>query len=232
MAYKMSNSRSQEPSYVKLNDNRNYSYSKYDEGFRLEYSYIESLTEPREKVIDLGCGNGRLLEHLREKKNIQGFGIDSSSSGVSLTQSKGFACEQQAIDQGLDQFESKSFDLAVCNVTIQMLMYPEKLVQEMKRISKRQIISFPNFAFYKARLELLFQGKMPPVGLFGYKWYSTGHIHQLSYKDFVDFCESQSLEILDFKAVRQKEGGWRSILINKWPNLFSQTCLFLTREKA
>lgn len=220
-----------EPSYVKQNDNRNYSYTKYDEGFRLEYPFIEGFVKTGEKVIDLGCGNGRLLEHLREKKSIQGHGIDSSETGIEMTRSKGFTCEKTSIDKGLPQHKTKSFDLAVCNVTIQMLMYPETLIKEMKRISHRQIISFPNFAFYKARLELLLQGKMPPVGLYGYKWYSTGHIHQLSYRDFTEFCQSQSLEILGFRAVREKEGGWRSLLIKKWPNLFSQTCLFLLKPK-
>ena len=90
---------------------------------------------------------------------------------------------KEEIDEPLS-YADNEFDLSICHITIQMVMYPEVLLKEMKRISKFQIISFPNFAFYKNRMDLLFNGRMPKPMLFGYKWFSTGHIHQFSLKDF------------------------------------------------
>jgi len=106
-------------------------------------------------------------------------------------------------------------------------MYPETLIREMKRISKYQIISFPNFAFYKNRLDLLFKGKMPEKMLFGYKWYNTGHIHQLSIKDFIELVN----EIGGFEVLKQtyvkSDSVIKNFLMKLFPNLFQQVSIFL-----
>jgi len=166
-----------------LQDNRNYDYTGFSMAERPEYDIITSLIEPGSKIIDLGCGNGTLLKKLIAEQGTEGSGIEISDSGVKICKDKGLNVIKAKIDSVLP-FEDNYFDYSVCNVTIQMVDYPEVLLREMKRISRHQIISFPNFAYYKNRIELLFKGSMPEKMLFGYKWYNTGHIHQLSNKDF------------------------------------------------
>lgn len=165
------------------NDNRNYDYSDVFTEDRAEYELISKLIMPNSKVLDLGCGNGSLLEKLINERHVLAEGVELSDSGVEVCLVKGLNVHKGRIDEKLP-FTDNSFDYSICNVTIQMVMYPEVLLSEMKRISKYQIISFPNFAYYKNRLDLLFRGRMPKPMLFGYKWYNTGHIHQFSIKDF------------------------------------------------
>ncbi|OGS34543.1 MAG: hypothetical protein A2293_10515 [Elusimicrobia bacterium RIFOXYB2_FULL_49_7] len=151
---------------------------------RPEYPFIESWIYEGAKVIDLGCGNGSLLRLLQERKRIKEYGIELSESGVTICKDHGLHVRQGRIDIPLNDIPDHAYDFSICNVTLQMVTNPEITLTEMKRISKYQILSFPNFAFLSQRLELLFLGRMPQRLLYGYTWYSTGHIHQLSIKDF------------------------------------------------
>ncbi|OGY86968.1 MAG: hypothetical protein A3G01_01640 [Candidatus Kerfeldbacteria bacterium RIFCSPLOWO2_12_FULL_43_9] len=133
-------------------------------------------------------------------------------------------------------YKDKEFDYALCNVTIQMVMYPEVLLQEMKRIAKYQILSFPNFAFLPNRLDLLIRGRMPHFMIPSYKWYSTGHIHQLSINDFSDLCKELNLKILDSKHIRPDVLRLHifqvpHFILRRFPNVFVSTAIFLTKEK-
>ncbi len=168
-----------------MNDNRNYTYDVNSNILREEYEIVAKWIPARSSVIDLGCGEGSLLSFLR-KKNISGVGVDVSSSGIKAAKEKNLNVHTGRIDVPL-KFKDKEFDFAICNVTLQMVMYPEVLLLEMKRIAKRQIVSFPNFAFVLNRLDLLINGRMPRPMMPGYQWNSTGHIHQLSISDFKDF---------------------------------------------
>ena len=136
-----------------FNDNRNYDYSAASTEDREEYKLICELVEPNSNVIDLGCGNGSLLEKLIKEKNVTAEGVELSESGVEVCKEKGLKVLKGKIDEKLP-FADNSFDYSICNVTIQMVMYPEVLLSEMKRISKYQIVSFPNFAHYKNRIDL------------------------------------------------------------------------------
>ncbi|MCL6493520.1 MAG: methyltransferase domain-containing protein [Ignavibacterium sp.] len=209
-----------------LNDNRNYNYSGFEEFERPDYKYIIELVEENSKVIDLGCGNGSLIKLLKENKNCNVKGIEISDTGVQISRSRGLDVNKGRIDEKLP-FSENEFDYSICHVTIQMLMYPEILIREMKRISEYQIISFPNFAFYKNRLEFLFKGKMPEKMLFGYKWYNTGHIHQLSIKDFFELIN----EIGGFEVLKQtyvkSDSVIKNFLMKLFPNLFQQVSIFL-----
>jgi methionine biosynthesis protein MetW len=111
-----------------------------------------------------------------------------------VCRSKGLKVRQGRIDEGLPWVDG-AFDYAVCNVTLQMVMYPEKLLSEMSRVAIRQIVSFPNFANIRNRLELLLFGRMPKAMLFGHTWWNTGHIHQLSIADFKELVKKTGLEI-------------------------------------
>ncbi len=210
-------------------DNRMYNYNDTINVEREEYIKIVELIPERAKIIDLGCGNGNLIEMLINKKNVSAVGIDISDSGISECKRKGLDAVQGAIDKKLD-YKDDEFDYAICNVTIQMVNYPEILLNEMKRIAKYQIISFPNFAFYKNRLQLLLKGKMPDTMLFGYKWFSSGHIHQLSIKDFKELIrQTGNMKIIKHEFVQPKY-PIQNILMRTFPNLFQYIPIFVIQK--
>jgi Methylase involved in ubiquinone/menaquinone biosynthesis len=202
-----------------MHDNRKYDYAAGYSENRSEYDIIATLITPGATVIDLGCGNGNLLELLKKEKNIKEKGIELSESGINICKQKKLDVIQGSIDVRLP-FNDNEFDFSVCNVTIQMVNYPEVLISEMKRISKYQIVSFPNFGFYKNRIELLIKGRMPKSMLFGYKWYSTGHIHQFSVKDFTELLND--IGGLNVISVQHEKinGKFKNILTDTFPNLF------------
>ena len=177
-----------------MGDNREYEYTADRLAHREEFSKIVDWIPERSRVLDLGCGEGSLLKLLVERKKAQVEGIEISPSGVEVCKSKGLKVRQGKIDEGLPWADG-AFDIAVCNVTLQMVMYPEKLLSEMGRVATRQIVSFPNFANLRNRLELFFFGRMPRAMLFGHAWWNTGHIHQLSISDFKELIKKTGLKI-------------------------------------
>ena len=208
-----------------MRDNRNYIWDNEEVSIRSEYSYIDKWIPNNAKVIDLGCGNGSLLYILKEKKNIYEFGIEISESGVRICKKRGLNVRLGRIDIELIDIPNNYFDYAICNVTLQMVMYPEITLKEMKRVAKYQIISFPNFAFFPNRLELLIKGRMPRRLLYGYNWHNTGHIHQFSVKDFKKTITSFRLNIMDCVYLRRF-----GKLKNIFPNLFASEAIFLLEK--
>lgn len=212
-----------------MNDNRDYKYNLFGESNRNEYQVIVKWISKGSRVIDLGCGDGSLLSLLK-KKNIICEGVDISESAVKATRKKGIKARQGRIDVPL-KYENREFDFAICNVTLQMVMYPEVLLTEMRRIARRQIISFPNFAFILNRLDLLINGRMPKVMIPGYDWYSTGHIHQLSIRDFEDFSKKNNIRILDQKHIFPERLFFiPGRLLNIFPNIFASTAIYLLKN--
>ncbi len=178
----------------RMGDNRKYEYKANRSAHREEFSKIVDWIPEGSRVLDLGCGEGSLLKLLVERKKVKVEGIEISLSGVEVCKSKGLEVRQGRIDEGLPWVDG-AFDYAVCNVTLQMVMYPEKLLSEMNRVATRQIVSFPNFANIRNRLELFLFGRMPKAMLFGHTWWNTGHIHQLSIADFRELVKKTGLEI-------------------------------------
>jgi len=177
-----------------MGDNREYEYTADRLAHREEFTKILDWIPEGSRVLDLGCGEGSLLKLLVERKKAKVEGIEISPSGVEVCRSKGLKVRQGRIDEGLPWVDD-AFDIAVCNVTLQMVMYPEQLLSEMGRVATRQIVSFPNFANLRNRLELFFFGRMPRAMLFGHAWWNTGHIHQLSISDFKELIKKTGLKI-------------------------------------
>ncbi|MBI5502297.1 MAG: methyltransferase domain-containing protein [Deltaproteobacteria bacterium] len=205
-----------------MNDNRRYDWTDRAHSERPEYAIIERWIPPRSRVIDLGCGNGSLLRLLKERKDVAEFGIELAPSGVELCRQQALRVRQGSIDVDLTDLAADEFDYAVCNVTLQMVMNPEVTLREMRRIARFQIVSFPNFAFYWNRLELLALGRMPRRLLFGYDWYDTGHIHQLSIRDFTGTIRKLALQPRDAAYL-----GHTGPLSRLWPNLLASEAVFL-----
>lgn len=212
------------------NDNRAYNYTAFPDEDRREYERIMKLIPNGASVIDLGCGNGSLLQKLKLQKQAICHGIELAESGVNICRQKGLDVIQGNIDEPLP-FSDNAFDYAICNVTIQMVRFPEILLKEMKRIARYQIVSFPNFGFYKNRLEMLFSGRMPQKMLFGYPWYATGHIHQLSVKDFLALVKIiGGLEVIKLDT-NETSSALKNKMISLCPNLLGVLPIFLLQKK-
>lgn len=211
------------------NDNRQYDYSS--EGFyiRDEFPIINEWVFDGAKIIDLGCGNGSLMRYLLDRKQVQIEGIEVSQSGVDFCVSNGLSAVLGAIDRRdiYSTFTDKQFDFAICNVTVHMVLFPEVVLQEMCRIAKHIIVSFPNFAYITNRLDLLCNGVMPRSLLYSYTWYNTGHIHQLSLKDFQKYCRDNKIEIRQQKHL----GCCKAIAQVCLPNVFSKETVFLCQTQ-
>lgn len=201
-------------------DNRDYDYSRHSLQERSEYPFIVEWVPEGSRVVDLGCGNGSLLALLEETKKTRGFGIEISESGIEQCRLKGLDVRQGRIDQPLDDVEDDAFDVAISNVTLMMVMYPEVLLREMRRIAPVQILSFCNFAFILNRFDYLLFGRMPRPMLYNYTWYSTGHIHQLSLADFYETCSDLGLRV-EASVVTMNRRPLVRWICRRWPNLLS-----------
>ena len=210
------------------NDNRNYNYGSFEFYVRAEFPTICDWLSSGARVIDLGCANGSLMKYILDRKKVEIVGVEKSVSGVNYCVSNNLLASVGDIDcrETYRKYQTDEFDYAICNVTLQMVMYPEILLEEIMRISRRQIISFHNFAFFRNRFDLLMMGRMPQPMLYGYKWYNTGHIHQLSLNDFYIYCRDIQWNIEKVKHL----GCWQFLANLCFPNFFSKETIFLLKK--
>jgi methionine biosynthesis protein MetW len=161
----------------------------------VDYEIIESLIEPNSRVLDIGCGDGELLDQLSHDKNIRGEGIELSEDLVVSCVGHGLSIIQRDIERGLANYGDKSFDYVILSQTLQTLKEPKRVFTEMLRVGKKVIVSFPNFAHWRCRLELAFAGKAPQTRQLPFTWYDSPNIHFLSLKDFDRFCRQLGIRI-------------------------------------
>ena len=176
------------------------------------------------KVLDLGCGDGSLLNDLRKEKSASGLGIEIDAEKIKSCLKKGISVIEQDIDSGLENFGNQSFDYVVMSQSIQALKKPEVALEEIVRIGKECIVSIPNFANIKCRLQLFFKGQMPVSSALPHDWYSTPNLHLCSLEDFEELCKKSNIKIVERKL--SKINGEESILMKFLPNLFSEVALY------
>lgn len=164
-------------------------------GLHLNYSLILNIIEENSKILDLGCGNGYLLKLLKDKKHVKGNGIEISQNEVICCLEKGLSVIQGNIDEGLKQFADKSYDYVILNQTLQSTVNPEFVMQEMLRVGKKCIVSFPNFAYWRVRFNFFLTGNMPKSKVLPFEWYNTPNIHLLTIKDFFEFAKKHEFHI-------------------------------------
>ena len=174
--------------------NKHYATSK---GLHLNYSIIKNIIKENSHVLDLGCGNGYLLKLLKDTKNIKGNGIEISQNEVIQCLEKGLSVIQGNIDEGLKQFEDKSYDYVILNQTLQSTNNPEFVMEEMLRVGEKCIVSFPNFAYWRVRFSFFLKGNMPKSKVLPFEWYNTPNIHLLTIKDFFEFAKKHNIKILE-----------------------------------
>ncbi len=174
--------------------------------FRVGYDLVLKEVDRGSRVLDLGCGDGVLLHLLQREKNVQGSGVEISEEGVTLCVEKGLYCYQGDIDEGLADYGDESFDYVLLNQTIQNTKHPHLVMEEVLRIGKRVILSFPNFGHIRTRLDLLLNGTMPVHRLLPYAWYESPNIHLLTIKDFRIMAKEFPFKIVKEKSFIFKEG--------------------------
>lgn len=162
---------------------------------RVDYELIDSLIEPNSRVLDIGCGDGELLSKLITDKHVTGEGIELDQDLVVHSIRRGLSVIHRDIERGLDQYPTDSFDYAILSQTLQTVKDPENVFRELLRVANKVIISFPNFAHYRCRLQLLFKGCAPRTKQLPFRWYDSPNIHCLTLKDFDCFCEQLGAKI-------------------------------------
>src|SRR5438105_5428229 len=162
---------------------------------RRDLRLIAEMIEPESRVLDIGCGDGALLVYLAREKGVDARGMELSQSGVNACVRHGLSVIQGDADHDLDAFPAGAFDVAVLSQTLQATRRPRHVVEELVRIGKRAIVSFPNFGFWRIRLGLLWRGRMPVSELLNNSWSDTADIHRCTIRDFFVLCDAAGTKI-------------------------------------
>ena len=194
------------------------------EKIRSDHKAILGLVEQRSTVLDLGCGTGELLYVLIKEKNARGQGIEIDEQAIYKCVAKGLTVSQGDIDSGLAEYKNKSFDYVILNQSLQQVKHVDAVLQDALRVGKKVIVGFPNFAYYKSRLQIFFSGKTPVTGALPFQWFETPNLHFLSISDFINYCRLRKINIEQDIYLGKKER------ITFYPNIFAQTGIFLVSK--
>lgn len=191
---------------------------------RVDLDILQQWITPGSRVLDLGCGDGALLHSLRQSRGIEGYGLEIDPDLITACMAKGVNVIETDVNKGLGHFGTKSFDTVVMTYSMQTLKRPDKTIQEMLRIGKECVVTFPNFGNLRARGHLIFKGRMPVTKQLAWQWYDTPNIHFCTVKDFEALCREQRINILHREVV--SENVPEKHLGKLWPNLFGETAIY------
>ncbi len=186
---------------------------------RPDFAAIAEWIPKGASVLDLGCGDGSLLRFLRDMRQVRGYGVEISDANIVACIRNGVNVIQGDLDSGLSGFETLSFDYVILSQTLQATRHTEALVQEILRVGRAGIVSFPNFGYWRNRMKIL-RGNMPVSRELPYQWYDTPNVHLCTLRDFEDFCAKQNVQILN----RRVMSGESKVQV--LPNLLGSTAVY------
>ena len=197
---------------------------------RIDLMLIASLVERGTRVLDIGCGNGELMELLVAERDVDARGLELSQKGVNACVSRGLAVVQGNADTDLSYYPDQGFDTVILSQTLQATRRPKEVLQEMSRIGSKLIVSIPNFGHWRIRLALALRGRMPETQALSATWYETANIHLCSMLDLTDLCDELSLRVETCLTVTNGKVHHSTGRPSAWQNLMAELVVFeLTR---
>lgn len=191
---------------------------------RADLEIIKPWFKAGSRVLDLGCGEGELLSDLQQTLDIRGLGLEIDADNITACIARGVNVIEKNIDEGLASIKDNSFDTVVMTQALQVMHRPDKTVEEMLRIGKEGIVTFPNFAHWRARFYLALRGKMPVSKFLSYEWYDTPNIHFFTFKDFERLCIDRNIRIIERTVVdHTHRERWSNKL---WPNMLGEIAIY------
>ena len=187
---------------------------------RPDLQIIADLVPAGARALDLGCGDGALLDYLRAAKGVEGRGIERSEAGVLACVRRGLSVRQGNLQEGLADYPDKNFDVVILSQTLQFLNDPAMILGEMLRVGRLAIVSFPNWGHWHCRLQLLFAGRIPPPPDYPQPWHDVPRRQPFSAADFLDFCRARNIIIRRAAYVSGEK------TIKRAPNLLARTAIF------
>jgi len=195
-----------------------------------EFQIISELIDNNTRVLDVGCGDGTLMKHLKNEKNIDTRGLEISKKNVQICISKGLSIIEGNAEKDLHQFPNLSFDYVVLSQTLQAFYNPEKVIEDLLRVANKAIVTIPNFGYWRVRMHLLLKGTMPVTKNLPNDWYNTPNLHMCTIKDFYNYCFKKKIEIYKSIAIN----GETTSKINRGnisiKNLSSELGIFLINK--
>ena len=197
---------------------------------RPDLRLIADMVRPGTRVLDVGCGDGALLDYLVHAKGVDGRGMELSQAGVNACVEHGLSVIQGDADLDLKDYPSDAFDCVILSQTLQATSDPKGVLAQMVRIGRRAIVSFPNFGWWRVRLHLLVCGSMPVTEALHHEWYDTPNIHLCTIRDFVTLCERVHIGIDQSMSISERGKARRFRASSRLANLFSEQAIFLLKR--
>jgi|TARA_B110000438_G_scaffold293809_1_gene334257 methionine biosynthesis protein MetW len=194
-----------------------------------EFKVISQIIKNNKRVLDIGCGDGTLMEFLKKNQHNDVRGLEPEKKLVQECIAKGLSVIEGDAEKELIQFPEKSFDYVVLSQTLQAFLNPEEVLNQLLRIGKQTIISIPNFGHWKIRLHLLFKGTMPVTKNIPYDWYNTPNLHMCTIQDFVNFCDKKNIKIDQSMCLTNEKISEITLANMRYKNIFSQLGVFLIK---
>ena len=197
---------------------------------KLEFKIIANLIKKNTRVLDVGCGDGTLMEFLKDNNKIDIRGIEISKSNVQKCIGKGLTVIEGDAEKDLSQFPDGSFDFVILSQTLQAFLNPEKVISELLRVGKKAIVTIPNFGYWKVRLHLLTKGTMPITRTLPDEWYNTPNLHMCSIKDFFNFCGNRKINLYKSIALQNLKSSEITNSNLEFKNLTAVLGIFLIEK--